>query len=370
MAFPTLNNNEVLKALVNVIIGQRNLADNLAGLDNSLVERARVDGSEFGDTYLYQTADILRTYEFKPIDATANGTVPDQANVLQQHIPTKIEQQAITLNVFRQVPLTLGTDNLIKRAFLDEGVWSDFMYTLSSLLDETRKTYDYTTYSAFLGTLETSIGKQVQEVDLSATAIDTAIDEVANNKLNAEAIAMTISNIFTELKDVTTDYNDYGYHRAYKPDDMIVVWNSYWANQIKTLALPEIFNSEELKGVFDFKNVLPAKFFGTISDSIEAPTGARALTELDLVNGTVHKFAGETVGDRMPVPANSTYVPDEKIICKIIHKDSLPYMSGWETTSEFWNPKSLSSNKYLTFARNTLEHIKNYPFITVKAKTA
>ena len=290
MAFPTLNNNEVLKALVNVIIGQRNLTDNLAGLDNSLVERARVDGSMFGDTYLYQTADILRTYEFKPIEATANGTVPDQANVLQQHIPTKIEQQAITLDVFRQVPLTLGTDNLIKRAFLDEGVWSDFMFTLSSLLDETRRTYDYTTYSAFLGTLETSIGKQVQVVELSATDSDsdTAIDEVANNKLIAEAIAMKISNIFTELKDVTTDYNDYGYHRAYKPEDMVVVWNSYWANQIKTLALPEIFNSEELKGVFDFKNVLPSKFFGTISASEEALAGARALTELDLLNGEVH----------------------------------------------------------------------------------
>ena len=265
MAFPTLNQNEIIMALYNMVIGQRTFTDNVGGLDGSLVDKARMEGSMYGDTYLYQSADILRTYKFSPIDASANGTVPDQANVLIQHVPTKINQQAIKLDVFRQIPVTIER-TLTKRAFLDEGVWSDFINVLSSLLDETKKVYDVTNYNAFIGTLETATGKQVQSVQLSTTAAETAADEVANNKLNAELVAEKISDIFTELKDVSTDYNDLGYYRAYRPEDMVVVWNSHWVNQLKTLALPEIFNSDELKGVFDFKNVLPAKYFGTIEN--------------------------------------------------------------------------------------------------------
>ena len=45
-------------------------------------------------------------------------------------------------------------------------------------------------------------------------------------------------------------------------------------------------------------------------------------------------------------------------------------MSGFEVTTNFVNGKNLSTNMYLTYGRNTLEHIKEYPFITLRAVEA
>lgn len=368
MAYPTLNKNEVIVALSNMVIGQRTFSNNVGGLDGSLVDKARMEGSMFGDTYIYNSVDVLETFAFDPVDATANGTAPDQANVLIQHIPTKIDQQAITLDVFRQIPITLER-TLTKRAFQDEGVWSDFINVLSSLLDETKKVYDVTTYNAFVGTRETATGSQTVSITVPTVADTTDnADQVASNKLTAELIAEKVANIFTDLKDVSKSYNDLGYYRAYKPEDMIVVWNSKYVNYLKNVSLPEIFNSSELKGVFDFSNVLPAKYFGQLSSATTSVAGARALVEM--TSGTKHYFAGEVVDTGSTVVASSTYVPDDTIVCKIMHKDSIPYMSGFQTRTEFFNPKSLNENHYLTFAHNTLQHIENYPLITLRAEEA
>jgi hypothetical protein len=49
-----------------------------------------------------------------------------------------------------------------------------------------------------------------------------------------------------------------------------------------------------------------------------------------------------------------------------MHKDSVPYMSGFEVGTSFFNPRSLTETNYLTFGHNTLEYLKDKPFITVE----
>ena len=60
------------------------------------------------------------------------------------------------------------------------------------------------------------------------------------------------------------------------------------------------------------------------------------------------------------------YIEDDDKICVVMHKRSVPYMSAFEVGTSFFNPKSLTENHYLTFGHNTLEYLKNYPFIVVK----
>ena len=370
MAFPTLNTNEVLMTLYNMVIGQRTFSDNLGGLDGSLVDKARIEGSEFGDTYLYQSADILRTYKFVPVgpDPETGAYTQEQLeqlNVLKPFVPTKINQQAVTLNIFRQIPITIDR-TISKRAFIDEGAWYDFTNLLADLLDQTKRAYDVTTYNTYVGTVESSVGKQQATVSIPALKdASSATEQVSHNKLLAETIAEKISNIFTELKDLSKEYNDLGYYRAFAPSDLIVIWNSDFVNKIKTAGLPEIYHSGDLEKVFDFENVLPAKYFGKIVEGTDSATGGRTLVEVELNN--VHYFAGEEIPTRSLVEANKSYVPDDSIVCKIIHKDSIPYMSGFETRTEFLNARNLnSSNQYLTFGHNTLTPIKNYPLITLR----
>ena len=42
-------------------------------------------------------------------------------------------------------------------------------------------------------------------------------------------------------------------------------------------------------------------------------------------------------------------------------------MTGFETGTEFFNQRALTQTHYLIWGYNKLEHLKNYPFVTVKA---
>ena len=53
-----------------------------------------------------------------------------------------------------------------------------------------------------------------------------------------------------------------------------------------------------------------------------------------------------------------------------MHKESVPILDGVEGEKVFINGRNWSENRYLHFLVNTPEHLKDMPFITVKAVTA
>ena len=89
-----------------MIISQQVFADNF-GKHQTLVDKARVDGSLFGDRKLYYSVNALKTNAWAK-DAEAS-------NLLSLDRPADPKVQAIVLDTFRQIRLTL--DNyLTKRA--------------------------------------------------------------------------------------------------------------------------------------------------------------------------------------------------------------------------------------------------------------
>ena len=54
----TLTANEIYETLANTIISQEVFADNI-GKNQTLVDKARVDGTLYGDTKLYYATDVL-----------------------------------------------------------------------------------------------------------------------------------------------------------------------------------------------------------------------------------------------------------------------------------------------------------------------
>ena len=57
-----LTANEIYKTLANMIISQEVFADNI-GKNQTLVDKARVDGGLYGDTKLYYATDVLFSSE-------------------------------------------------------------------------------------------------------------------------------------------------------------------------------------------------------------------------------------------------------------------------------------------------------------------
>lgn len=351
-----LNVNEVIGALYNMIISQYVFADNTSGLDSTLVDMARVDGSLYGDTKLYIATDALKSVEW--------GADDEAENLLAINRPDAPKTQAITLDTFRQISVTVD-DYMSKRAFQDEGIFSQFNSVILGWIGDTKDIYDTTTYNTFIGTHKADGAKQ----NIAVTLPVVEGDNEATNRLQALTIAQNVADILVDVKDVSRDYNDNGFIRAFKPEDMVLVWNSEVYNKITKLDLPTIFHKEGLFG--DIKQyVIPAKYFGdvTTEETLADGTTIRALSESD-ING-VHYFAGELLTGAANPAAGTVYRVNPNIACKIMHKNSVPYMSAFEVGTSFFNPKSLTENHYLTFGRNSLEHLANYPFITVTATPA
>lgn len=372
-----LNNNEIYSALSNMIISMQTFADNINGLDSSLADSMKTDGTLYGDTKGYVATDILRSYTWNN-DAEA-------ANLLKTFRPPMPKTQYITLNVFKQIPLTLD-DVLSKRAWGDEGSFSQFSSIMQGWMGDTKRVYDKTTVDTFVGTNETDLNNQTRTITLP-----TDTDKEAEARLQAQTIAAFLANLEVELADINT-VNDFGFTRSWAKGDLEVVWNAEYKNKILKRDLPTIFHKD---GLIDFEGkTLPKHYFGTRvttanvasftgADKVFAADGkyqptkgkAYAAEELDITVGSTpyHLFAGQelpanTVVNTAALNAGlKVYVGDESIIFKIIKKgQACPYMSAFEQSTSFFNAKALLTNYYLTFGHNTMEHLKQYPWITVR----
>lgn len=371
MAYPTLNQNEIFGALYNMIISQQVFADNIYDTKSTLADMSRVDGTLYGDTKLYYSTDVLKSFEWTN-DAEAQ-------NLLKLHRPEAPEVQAITIDKFRMIPITV--DNyLTKRAFSTEGTFSAFNNQMLGWMRDTKKVYDATMFNSFVGTHTAEAGAQNVSVALSAEPTDaTQVNIEAYNRIVAQTIAQAMADLLIDIEDVSRDYNDYGNLRSYNSNDLVFVWNSAWVNKIKKLDLPMIFNKDGLLDKFA-QHTLPARYFGNVNAS-SGTTGAsnttiRSLIEKDYnsvepsapgYDAAKHIFPGDLLPNNTAYQANETYTEDVNIIFKVYHKNSIPFMTCFETGTEFFNPRSLTSTHYLIWGYNTLESLKNYPFITAKA---
>ncbi len=368
-----LRSNEIFSALYNMIISQEVFADNL-GKHQTLVDQARVDGGLFGDTKLFYSTDVLKSVPW--------GNDAEAANLLALHRPEAPECQAIHLDIFRQICLTV--DNyLSKRAWANEGAFSEFNSVMLGWMRETKRVYDGTLYNVFIGTSVSSSASQNIQIDTAAARGNASTEEEAN-RLEAEAIAQRIADLMVAMSDYSREFNDYGNLRSYKDESIKVIWNSKWVSKIKKIDTPTIFNREGLVDKLS-EEVMPSRYFGRAIAASDIGAGKvigadgaydstkgtlRAAKEFDY--NDVHYFPGDalaTSGTYVAVvgglEASQVYLEDALVICKVLVKLP-PYMSAFEVGTSFFNPKSLTENHYLTFGHNTLEYLKNYPFITVK----
>lgn len=365
----TLNHNQIFGAIYNMILNQRVFADNIAETGSELVDRARVEPGMYGDKILYYATDILGSDEW--------GDDAEAAKLLELHRPLAPDVEEIEINQFRQISLTLD-DYMSKRAFSDEGTFAAFTAVLSNWINSTKRVFEAKTYNTFIGTHTADGVKQNITV-----ALPSADDAESQARLEAQSIAKAMANLFVDLADASRDYNDLGNYRSVGKESMIPVWNAAYVNEITKMDLPTIFHTD---GMFDpFKYVLPAKYFGTVkTESGSIPGSTTNLTVRSLVEKdyntvkrdnpayikSLHIFPGDLIPAGYGWEAGEAYDEDSTIICKVMHESSVPFASAFEVGTSFFNSKSLTENRYLTFGYNTLTHLGNYPFITMKAAQA
>lgn len=364
----SLNSNEIFAGIFNMIISQQVFSDNIAGTLSSLVDEARVDGSMYGDTKLYYaTKPIYPDDWITPVNKT--GLQARASSLLTLHYAEDPECQSITLDTFKQIKLTV--DNyLSKRAWATEGAFSEFISVMLGWIRDSKRLYDATMYNTFIGTEESDVGKQHKTITLP-----TSTDKEAENRLQAQFIATTLADLFTDLEDVSDEYNDYGILRSYNAEDFIVVWNAAFANKITYMDTASIFHDDRIREMLT-RYRLPTHYFGSLNAEA-GTTGAANTTVFAAVtktfgtgDGAKKLYAGQLLPNNCAYGANETYTGNDKIICKVYKRGAVPLMSAFEVGTQFFNPISLTETHYLTWGHNTLERLLDKPFITIEAAGA
>jgi hypothetical protein len=369
----TLNPNEIFAAIYNMIISQEVFADNIYDTKSTLADRSRVDGGLLGDSRLYYSTDVLKSFEW--------GNDAEAENLLKLHRPEAPECQEITIDKFRMIPLTV--DNyLSKRAWGTEGAFSQFNSQMLGWMRDTKRVYDATLFNSWVSTHTAEGAAQNITFEIPGANGTEDFNAEAYRRIVAQTIAEKMANLLVNLEDVSRDYNDYGNLRSYNPADLVFVWNSEWVNKIEKLDVPTIFHKDGLIDKFA-ENVLPARYFGTTNISSGTTGGTnttiRSLIEKDYntvepnqagYDAKKHIFPGDLLPANTPYEAYETYTQSGDIIFKVYHKKSVPFMTAFETGTEFFNQRSLTQTHYLIWGYNDLEHLKNYPFITVTADVA
>lgn len=368
----TLSQNEIYEFLSNMLISTQVFTDNIK--DNaamSLVDMSRVDGGLYGDTKRWISTDVLKTYPW--------GGDAEAENLLKTHRAPDPKEQIVTIDNFRMIPLTVD-QYLTKRAFSDEGTFSQFNSALTGWMRKTKKVYDATMFNTFIGTTTAETDAQNVEITLPAEPTGDEVTEEAFNRLQAQAIGYQFANLLVNLEDVSRDFTDFQNLRSFDADDFVYVWNSDWVNKITKLDLPTVFHKENMIDKFA-QHTLHPRFFGDVkTESGNGDGTIRSLVERDYntvenmsdaaYDPMKHIFPGDLIPEGSPYNAYEAYTPNDKIMCKIYHKDSIPFMSAFETGTEFNNPRALLRTKYLIWGYSTLEYLKDLPFITVTAKLA
>lgn len=352
-----LNVNKIYSTLRNMIISQDVFSDNVKHNFSTLADMSKVDGSMHGDTKLYTATDVLEVGDW--------GNDAEAENLLKLHRGPAPETQAITINVFKQIRLTVD-EYLTKQAWTSEGGFISFNSVMLGWMGETKRIYETTLVNAFYGTHETSEGRQ--ELTIAGLS-DTGKEE--DNRMNAMKIGEFLANLVVDLEDYSRDFNDYGNMRSYSTGDFRIIWNSKYINRLRKIDLPTIFHNEGLEGEFD-KVILPARYFGKVltanGTTASNNTTVRSLLEKDYGTGANKKHVrpGELLPNSVAYKADEVYEEDSNIVFKIVHKKAVPFMGAFSTQTVFVNPRSLTSTHFITFGHNTLEALYDKPYITVR----
>lgn len=396
MAFPVtevkLSQNTITQALFNMIISQQVFDSGVASTE--LADRFRVDGTLFGDTKLYHSFDIG-----SPEDWLNDEEAQD---LLKLNRNKSGKTQSITMGIYKIIYIT--TDQyLSKQAFMREGTFAEYISFLTGSLRKIKRVYDRALINSKIGTLTPSTSRCEIKI---VTPKGATIEET--NRLEAQTIAAKLVVLKADLEDNNRDFNALNYLRSYPASELMAVWNVEKHAKITKLDLPTIFHND-INAEGGFKEYdLPAKWFGvpatadlTLPTSKPASVTNRILKSgwYDVVTAatismeekptanTVYFWAGDEVpykgqvyndyarGVTVTVTATTLakdyyYTVDDSIAFVLIHSSALPFMSGFETGTEFWNARSLTTTNYLIFGHNNLEFLEEYPRIRVRVETA
>ena len=270
------------------------LADQLLGLSDSPADQFKRDAGDYNTDHVFTDFDLIPSYVFDPEDT----------NVLKPGYKVSPKQEFIRMGESRQISLYTPTEFLTKTAWMSEGSWSQFNSVVQKSLENSKKAYEFLMGSVAIGTMESTEGKQQIEITVpKINDSDTYVEREAKARVKGQTIAKTLEITKADLHDLVRGYNDYGFAKSFRFEDMVPVYNVEAIADITKMDLPGLFhdNIMDLSG-----RTMTQRFFGkpVAGKSVKADGTQLAGEETDVtVSGAVTHVRQ---GDVLPVGAELT----------------------------------------------------------------
>lgn len=348
-----LNINRIISSMYNLIISQEVVDGGRSGGFADLLDESRVDGFNYGDTKTFISVDTLSTIPFEG----------DQTyNILETHRAKDPHIQAMVMNNFRQIPLTTGGDFFDKQAFLAEGSYMRYISAVLTMIRYTKRIYEGTLFNRVIGTHKST--SQV-EIEVDASKYPSLV----------QGLAVTLADLFDELKQPNTEYNDIGFTRAYDISELETLVNNKLVNEMTMVNTPSLFHDETVKSMID-KGKINHRYLGTVKTTGGTGDGTvRACYEMTAIKSgspDVHLWPGMVIPTGYAYKANEAYTPDENILAIVTCKGFAKWMSGFTREAEWINPRNGNHQHYLNFGTNDPDKIilDDAPWIIIKKKVS
>lgn len=403
----SLSSNEFIRALYNAYGLVFTYANNIARKEDTLAERFKADGGDYRDQVVYTDIDVLYSRAWDKSDT----------NVLAPEYKGTYTQQYIKIDSFRQIGL-LVDQFLTKRAWMDAGKYDEFRSVVLKQLDETKRVYEDTLINTFVGIHDQAYVSTRISTPVITVTLPTNEDPEKQNRLRAMETFKTIGGLFNDMNDYSRLYNFNGFLKRFNPEDLMIVFNNKYADEFRYVDTPTVFHKEDLmaKGY-----ILNHRYFGTFTPSATTTADGKtqravenmiitvsgspsdgaytyAAPDPSKVNKALNVFPGDLLPKGTPLVGSSTdpttvagielyfqglgtpwetitatvhtqarsYTEDPYVICKIMHKDSVKYLTSLTVQTEFNNGKNHTRNMYLTWGYSYPVALDGYPFISVK----
>lgn len=368
-----LNANTNYQLLFNYYTFVGGINDQLSALDASNATKYKMDAGEYEDQKVWFYSDVLTT---RPFD-------PDDTNLLRPEQKATIMTQSMDIDQFRTIGLYIPTYFLTKQVFGSPAYFDQFQAGVESQIQKTRKLYDQRLVDTYIGVTITDKGLQKQTV-----ALPKNDDPEKQAKLRGQAIAKKVADINFRVADSSRDYNDIGFMEATSKDDLTLYWSSDFYTELRIPDSTGLYHDDR---ILPSGEVLPSEYFGdintasgtttasntTVRSMVEgwyATSGGRTAfydSDLKIPSGATnikHILPRDLLPNNVPYEANMTYTVNPKIICKIVGKDAIKYISAIETSRTFDNGLNCSRQMWLHFGYGGPDRLAIRPFITLLAE--
>lgn len=361
----TMNANSVYGELTNLVNFFRLFDFDVTG--NSIVDKCKVDGFMYGDTRLYRSFDVDGTYNFSQIGASG---------LLAEAWMENMAEQSIVLNKQRQT--TIMTAALMeKQAWDSDGAFSNFTTLLLDIINKNKRLFETGYVLTFLATMTPN---STVTVDMTDLAVPTSASELESyNRIFSQRAATVLADFYYEAKDNRRDLNGYGYIRSYDMSKAQLVWNYKFINKFK-YDTTNVFHKDDLLDEFMKGTVVTSNYISdvakinaaavTVSSAnsyvslIEFTTGADP-DLLPVPEGEQRIYPGNFVPVGTVMDEGTCYQVDNDCIGYIFFPEALPFMTGYEVKTSFEDADKLRKKDYITWAYNTLEYLKEFPFVKI-----